>query len=438
MAQEAADPDTFTSLMLWLRQRGKSALALPLRRKGIGSLSALLSSSEQQLIEAGCPQDLIDLLFGAGTASPEAPGDLQRGKRVQLHGLVGAKELNGISGVVTGYEEAKGRWIIDLGGSLGKKLFKRANLVEQGDAPGPDAGAAKSVDSGKSSASTAPVPRSRAPAAPATAAKPATAAAPATVAKPATAAAPATFAKPATAAGQKSQEPPPAASMCPPAGRPAASLEAAAEGIAGDVPGGGGSSGEVSGDAARLTLQGEGDDLHGDAAAKLLPSPGPTANTGKPLRPGAQVLVETPSSDHPRYGQVGVCEVCNFVSGLWSVRFPDGEEDDISLCFLSERVPALRFGAHVKLVGLRDAAELNGQFGVLDEVDVETGRWSVCLESGEWKSLRKENLLPQDGSVQRSREVERSMRSGGDRQQTQFLTAMEEALASGELQWLDC
>merc|ERR1712039_434255 len=107
------------------------------------------------------------------------------------------------------------------------------------------------------------------------------------------------------------------------------------------------------------------------------------------------------------YGQVGICEVCNFASGLWHVRFADGEEDALAPCFLSERVPTLRPGAHVKLRGLKDAAQLNGEFGVCDTLDAETARWSVCLESGEWKSLKAENLLPQDGSVRRSIEFER-------------------------------
>jgi len=165
MAQE--DPDTFTSLMLWLRQRGKSALALPLRRKGFGSLTALLAASEQELRDAAVPEDLIDLLFGAGAAPiDKAPADLKRGMRVRLAGLVKSHDLNGTRGVVAGFDEAKQRWIIDLGESLGKKLFKSENLIVD-DSRGADAAPAN-AKGGKPAAQKSPAPaaqRSPAPAA---------------------------------------------------------------------------------------------------------------------------------------------------------------------------------------------------------------------------------------------------------------------------------
>ena len=53
---------------------------------------------------------------------------------MRLAGLTKASDLNGRSGVVAGFEEAKQRWIVDLGEGLGKKLFKRENLVADGSA----------------------------------------------------------------------------------------------------------------------------------------------------------------------------------------------------------------------------------------------------------------------------------------------------------------
>lgn len=49
-------------------------------------------------------------------------------------------------------------------------------------------------------------------------------------------------------------------------------------------------------------------------------------------------------------------------------------------------------GATVRLSGLKAAAHLNGLSGTCKEWDGSAGRWVVCLESGEQKSLKPENL----------------------------------------------
>mmetsp|Transcript_167035 Transcript_167035/g.536350 ORF Transcript_167035/g.536350 Transcript_167035/m.536350 type:complete len:255 (+) Transcript_167035:131-895(+) len=143
------DPETFTGLMQWLRDRGKSALALPLRRMGFGSLSALLAASEPELRYAGCPDDLVAMLLAmkptrAGSAAPAvthadgtggrrgaAAGDdddeivdvFEQGAVITLADLRGIPELNGKAGVVVGFEASKQRWIVDLGPELGKKTL---------------------------------------------------------------------------------------------------------------------------------------------------------------------------------------------------------------------------------------------------------------------------------------------------------------------------
>lgn len=379
MTQADPDPDTFTALMHWLRARGKSSLALPLRRKGIGSLTALLAADAQQLKDADCPQDLIETLLGAARPSaapaepPAAPAaqpadppptrprpsvksaaraaaakqaaapaparndeevsDLFAGARVTLRDLKANADLNGKVGTVVGFEESKGRWVVDMGEELGRKLFREANL----SVPGVRAVAPEEAPSALS------------PAAPLEAAAP----------------------------------PPPPTAQLP------------------EAP----------------------------------PGP-PVASTGRPLRPGAQVLVEGPGeASLDRAGQVGICEMCDFGTGLWRVRFACGDEEALPPSCLSERRPTLRPGAYVRLVGLQSAGNLNGRLGICSEFDETMQRWSVCLESSEWKSLKAENLQPHDGSA---RQHESSNGLDFSHEDRKFLSAMEDALSSGEISWLDC
>mmetsp|Transcript_99541 Transcript_99541/g.252949 ORF Transcript_99541/g.252949 Transcript_99541/m.252949 type:complete len:402 (+) Transcript_99541:108-1313(+) len=397
------DPETFTGLMQWLRDRGKSVLALPLRRKGFGSLSALLAASEPELRDAGCPDDLVAMLLAmkptrAGSAAPAvgstakpdvlgrvthadgtggrcgaAAGDdddeivdvFEQGAVVTLADLCGSPELNGKAGVVVGFEASKQRWIVDLGPELGKKLFRCANLV-------PSTKAAVRLDALYAHAS----------------------------AKATSAASPSPLAS--ASAWVR------AAAGAPGAGARDALAGTSAEGSAGEL--------EVAPDGVQN---------------RAPPPPGAALEHWKVLRPGAQVVVQFEGD--PRYGEVGVCEICDFASGLWRLRFADGGDAALPPSELAERAPTLRPGAHVRVQGL---AELNGRFGVCDALDDMRGRWSVLLESGEWKSLREENLKPQDGSSRRSREAELAAQQNP--RESRFLGAMEDALASGEISWLDC
>mmetsp|Transcript_184229 Transcript_184229/g.584108 ORF Transcript_184229/g.584108 Transcript_184229/m.584108 type:complete len:395 (+) Transcript_184229:117-1301(+) len=390
------DPETFTGLMQWLRDRGKSALALPLRRMGFGSLSALLAASEPELRYAGCPDDLVAMLLAmkptrAGSAAPAvgstvthadgtggrrgaAAGDdddeivdvFEQGAVITLADLRGIPELNGKAGVVVGFEASKQRWIVDLGPELGKKLFRCANLV-------PSAKAAVRLDALYAHAS----------------------------AKATSAASPSTLASASAWVRAAAGAPGAAAARGALAGT-------SAEGSAGEL--------EVAPDGAQN---------------RAPPPPGAALEHRKVLRPGAQVVVQLEGD--PRYGEVGVCEICDFASGLWRLRFADGGDAALPPSELAERAPTLRPGAHVRVQGL---AELNGRFGVCDALDDMRGRWSVLLESGEWKSLREENLKPQDGSSRRSREAELAAQQNP--RESRFLGAMEDALASGEISWLDC
>lgn len=52
----------------------------------------------------------------------------------------------------------------------------------------------------------------------------------------------------------------------------------------------------------------------------------------------------------------------------------------------------LQSGAFVRLFGLKGAAHLNGMTGTCGDFDSDAGRWIVCLENGEQKSLKPENL----------------------------------------------
>lgn len=56
----------------------------------------------------------------------------------------------------------------------------------------------------------------------------------------------------------------------------------------------------------------------------------------------------------------------------------------------------LTIGAEVILVGLKSAAELNGQAAVISRYNVLTGRWEARLKStGEQKAFRAENMRPE-------------------------------------------
>lgn len=58
------------------------------------------------------------------------------------------------------------------------------------------------------------------------------------------------------------------------------------------------------------------------------------------------------------------------------------------------RQVTLNIGAQVTLVGLKNAAQLNGQAATIERLNIMTGRWEAKLESGDIKAFRAENLRP--------------------------------------------
>mmetsp|Transcript_63340 Transcript_63340/g.182240 ORF Transcript_63340/g.182240 Transcript_63340/m.182240 type:complete len:420 (+) Transcript_63340:65-1324(+) len=419
MAQ-STDPGTFSALMQWLREHGHSALALPLRRKGIGSLTALLAADSARLKEAGCPEDLAELVRRAGArgasagaegeagatsgrpsastseaqgrrtnpgpSRASAPGaktddevsDLFKGARVTINGLQSNADLNGKAGIVVGFEESKGRWIVELGDSLGKKLFREANLfVPASEAPRQTRSPAEVV------AAAAELAAADAKARPARSRE---------VAAPAAKAAPSA----------------PEAALAGPSARPA-----------------------VTADAAGAP---EGPALEAEIA--------PAALGGRPLRPGAQVLVERGGAagqlvepETCRVGQVGVCELCDFAMGKWRVRFADGGEEALPASRLAERLPTLRPGAYVRVRSGRNPSGFGAGFGICEAFDSATQQWSVRFENGDRQDFDVASLHAHDGSARHGRHEDKL---GLSMQDQEFLSAMDDALSSGQLSWLDC
>eukprot|EP00928_Gymnodinium_smaydae_P063772 TRINITY_DN47269_c0_g1_i1.p1 TRINITY_DN47269_c0_g1~~TRINITY_DN47269_c0_g1_i1.p1 ORF type:complete len:233 (+),score=74.50 TRINITY_DN47269_c0_g1_i1:30-701(+) len=82
--------------------------------------------------EVSAPAAVSDAGAAPGaSAAPTAaaPARLQPGARVVVQGLVGAKELNGLPGKVVSYEEAKGRYAVQLSAEGAPKLLKPENLA---------------------------------------------------------------------------------------------------------------------------------------------------------------------------------------------------------------------------------------------------------------------------------------------------------------------
>jgi len=129
-------------------------------------------------------------------------------------------------------------------------------------------------------------------------------------------------------------------------------------------------------------------------------------------------------------GQIGICEYCDFMSGCWTVVFEDKASHKIRPEYLTIQEPSLRPGAYVKLMNLSKAPHLNGTHGICDELDEETQRWGVCMENGDRKLLKPANLVPLDSYSVR--------REAMDSTEQQVSAAFEEALASGDINWIDC
>jgi len=162
---------------------------------------------------------------------------------------------------------------------------------------------------------------------------------------------------------------------------------------------------------------------------RVPPADGSTASGPRLLRPGAQVLVEgLPGGSLARLnGKVGVCERCEFMTGCWTVFFADGNTESLRPEYLSVQPATLRPGAYVKLHSLQSAVHLNGMLGVCGQLDPDSLRWEVQLETGEKKSLKSDNLKPQDSYTAPKEDEEQA-----------FAAGFEAMLQSGEISWLDC
>lgn len=80
-----------------------------------------------------------------------------------------------------------------------------------------------------------------------------------------------------------------------------------------------------------------------------------------------------------------------------------GEAVSASGIKIREQADELRPGMVVRLQGLKQAAELNGQDGVVEQEVLISGRWRVRLRSGVKKDLRAENLVVDDRPPMASR-----------------------------------
>lgn len=151
------------------------------------------------------------------------------------------------------------------------------------------------------------------------------------------------------------------------------------------------------------------------------------APAGGRVQPGAQVLLEgLPGHLAKRNGQIAVCEYCDYMSGCWTVTFGDGQVDKMRPEFMTVQAPTLRTGAYVRMQKLPITQKLNGKVGICEGKTVD-GRWSVGLENGE----RVEGLEDEQMHVLDSYHAPNR---GGDHVSDVF----EQCLESGEISWLDC
>lgn len=134
----------------------------------------------------------------------------------------------------------------------------------------------------------------------------------------------------------------------------------------------------------------------------------------KDLLPGCKVRLSGLKGAAELNGESGTLESFFQETGRWRVKLNTGQSKDLkpeNLDILltqanhsqqgapqaatSQKRPVddLRQGCKVQLQGLKGAAELNGQKGVLDCFIQGTGRWRVKLSSGQNKDIKPENII---------------------------------------------
>jgi len=71
---------------------------------------------------------------------------------------------------------------------------------------------------------------------------------------------------------------------------------------------------------------------------------------------------------------------------------------EVSAALLHRTQEALRVGSRVKVSGLQQAGELNGQKGTCRSWNAETQRWKVQLDNLQLKSIKPQNLENQESA----------------------------------------
>jgi len=146
--------------------------------------------------------------------------------------------------------------------------------------------------------------------------------------------------------------------------------------------------------------------------------------------------------------QTGVCAEHDPISHRWSVVLDSGRKLMFKASNLQLQPPVLKPGVYVLTQGLARTA-MNGKIGLLQELDEHSCRWMVEFASGEVKCLQPANLVPQDGFDESDPRYKCDLSStlGGAEgiikvtntlpREEEFCKGLQDALASGEIEWLD-
>ena len=106
LLEHGADPNLATS-------RGTTPLMFAASRGSLAMVERLLG------------REVAEAAATAGEAQPEPEQHLAVGTFVAIHGLVGAAQHNGKSGVVEGFDSGKGRYVVRLGESKRLRVKQR-------------------------------------------------------------------------------------------------------------------------------------------------------------------------------------------------------------------------------------------------------------------------------------------------------------------------